>query len=77
MGRLMDKIMPSINLHKANAGTQVATEIQRIAPICRWTKGRWEDLDGLRWNEIQVVPRHINVLSNLLIRAYLHARGTG
>ena len=77
MGRLMDRIMPSINLNKSNALTLTTREIKRIAPICRWTKGRWEDLDGMRWNEIQNVPRHIRVLTNVLIRAYLHAKGTG
>jgi DGQHR domain-containing protein len=77
MGRLMDKIMPSINLNKSNAVVQTIREIKRIAPICRWTKGRWEEIDGLRWKEVQNVPRHINVLSSVLIRAYLQSRGTG
>lgn len=77
MGRLMDRIVPALNLNRGNPVTQAAKEVKRVAPICRWTKGRWEDIDGLRWNEIQNVPRHIHVLSNVLIRAYLHARGNG
>ena len=77
MGRLMDRIMPSINLNKSNALTLATREIKRIALMCRWTKGRWEDMDGMRWNEIQNVPRHIRLLTNVLIRAYLHAKGTG
>ena len=77
MGRLMDRIMPSINLSKSSASNQVVRELKLIAPMCRWTKGRWEDLDGMRWNEIQNVPRHINVLSNVLIRGYLQAKGAG
>lgn len=76
MGRLMDRVMPSVNFAKSNAVAQVMKELKRVAPTCRWTKGRWEELDGLRWNEIQNVPRHIHVLSNVLIRAYLRSRGT-
>jgi hypothetical protein len=75
MGRLMDRVIPTIQLSKKNAVEQVMRELKRIEPICRWTKGRWEDIDGMRWNEIQNVPRHIHVLSNVLIRAYLQAKG--
>ncbi len=75
MGRLMDRIMPVINISKSNAVSQVSRELKLIAPTCRWTKGRWEDIDGMKWNEIQNVPRHINILSNVLIRAYLQAKG--
>ncbi len=75
MGRLMDRIMPSVNLSKGNSVTQVTRELKLIEPMCRWTKGRWEDIDGLRWNEVQNVPRHINILSNVLVRAYVQARG--
>ncbi len=32
-------------------------------------------LGGVSWNEIQNVPRHIRLLSNVLIRAYLEAKG--
>ena len=77
MGRLMDRIVPTVNLNKSNAVAQTVKELKRVAPTCRWTKGRWEDIDGMRWNEIQNVPRHIHVLSNVLIRAYLQARGNG
>ena len=77
MGRLMDRIMPVININRANAVSQVSRELKLIVPKCRWTKGRWEDIDGMRWNEIQNVPRHINILSNVLIRAYLQAKGNG
>jgi DGQHR domain-containing protein len=74
MGRLMDRVMPVVNLRRTDAATQVSRELKMIAPMCRWTKGRWEDMDGIRWNEIQNVPRHIHILSNVLIRAYLQAK---
>lgn len=75
MGRLMDRIMPMIDLRKGNSKADVIRELKRVAPFCRWTKGNWEDMDGIRWNEIQNVPRHINILSNVLIRGYLQAKG--
>jgi DGQHR domain-containing protein len=77
MGRLMDRVMTSVNFNTKDPVAQAVKELKLVSPICRWTKGRWEDIDGLRWNDVQNVPRHINVLSNVLIRAYLQARGTG
>jgi DGQHR domain-containing protein len=76
IGRLMDRIMPGIRLQSRDPVSQVKKEIQRIAPVCRWTSGRWEDLDGLKWNELQNVPRHIHILSNYLIRTYTQAWGS-
>ena len=75
VGRIMDRVMPGIRLQQDNAVDLAAAEIRRIAPLCRWTEGKWEDLGGVGWNEIQNVPRHIRLLSNLLIRAYLEAKG--
>ncbi len=75
MGRLMDRIMSAVNLKSPHALAHVKAELQNIAPVCRWTHGHWEDLDGIAWNEIQNVPRHIRVLSNFLIRSYIQRRG--
>ena len=74
MGRLMDRIMPIINLNKSTAKDDVVRELKIVAPICRWTRGHWDDMDGIRWNDINNVPRHINILSNVLIRGYLQAK---
>jgi DGQHR domain-containing protein len=75
MGRLMDRIMPGIKLRNKNALHEVQFELRRIADGCRWTAGRWEELDDMKWNELQNVPRHINLLSSVLIRAYTQAWG--
>jgi DGQHR domain-containing protein len=74
MGRLMDRIMPGINFKNQNSTKLVCDEIQHVVPICRWNKGNWEDLNNMCWNEIQNVPRHIRVLSNFIIRSYIHAK---
>lgn len=76
MGRLMDRIM---SWHRPAEGDPTAyaiRELARIAPICRWTNGNWEEL-GLAWNEIQNVSRHIRVLTDVLIRSYVHQRDVG
>jgi DGQHR domain-containing protein len=70
MGRLMDRILATVNPRHPNAADQVRTDLARIAPYCRWTRGTWDGL-GLRWNEIQNVPKHINELSNFLVRTHL------
>jgi DGQHR domain-containing protein len=75
MGRLMDRVMSSVDPHSPHALAHVKHELQVIAPVCRWTSGRWSELGELQWNEIQNVPRHIRMLSSFLIRAYVQNRG--
>ncbi len=76
MGRLMDRVMAGVNGRDAKASEYAERELRRVAPLCRWTEGAWEDLNDLPWNEVQNVPRHIRVLSNYLIRSYVMAKGT-
>lgn len=75
MGRLMDKIMPGIRSGGKKDIEQVEKELRIVAPMCRWTSGNWESMHGLRWNEVQNVPRHITMLSWVLIHAYLREKG--
>ena len=74
MGKLMDRIMSHLSAADGLNPEQVEKEIRLIAPICRWTDGAWEELGGLRWNELQNTTRHVSGLSNLLVRAYLNAK---
>lgn len=71
MGRLMDRIMGSVRIDEKNASKVVKRELLRIKDVCQWTSGAWEELGGLKWNEIQNVPTHVKVLSNYLVRAYV------
>jgi DGQHR domain-containing protein len=75
MGRLMDRVMSSVDPHSPHILGHVKHELQVIAPVCHWTSGRWSELGDLQWNEIQNVPRHISMLSSFLIRAYVQNRG--
>lgn len=71
MGRLMDRIMSSIRIDEKGAPKAVRRELLRIKDVCQWTSGTWDELGGLKWNEIQNVPVHVKILSNLLVRAYV------
>lgn len=73
MGRLMDRVMVNINPSSPRAIEQTRAELELIAPSCRWTKGRWQDLN-IPWNELQNNPRHISTLSNYLLRIYVQAK---
>jgi DGQHR domain-containing protein len=68
MDRIMSRAAPGIDLqfHAREA-------LGRIAPHCRWTSGRWQELQR-DWNEIQNVGRDIKLLSGHLARLdHMHA----
>lgn len=66
MGALMDTIMLRAD-GSASKAAVVRESLGRLAPHCRWTRGRWDGLD-LAWNELQSTPQDINKLSEHLIR---------
>lgn len=74
MGKLMDRMMGSIDPLTRDAGKSVRRELGVIEPLCHWTSGRWEELGDVGWNELQNLHKHLSVLSNFLIRAYLERR---
>lgn len=67
MGTLMDRIYAKLGTHESVKAVQ--KELERVAPVCRWTKGNWEAL-GVAWNEIQNTPRDIKRLQTALMLAY-------
>ncbi len=74
MGRLMNKVMSSYYPGADLTIEAIQKEISLIADRCHWTKGNWEELGGIAWNELQNVHRHISILSNYLIRIYIQSR---
>jgi hypothetical protein len=70
----MDRVVSAFHPREPDLREQLEQELRKIIPVCRWTFGRWEELE-LDWREIQNVPRHLRLLSSLLVRAYLQARG--
>ena len=75
MGRLMNRLMAGIEMGRPGAGNAVRKELERIRPLCHWTGGSWEGLDGMRWNELQNVPTHVRMLSDLILRHWLESQG--
>lgn len=73
MGRLMDKVMVSVDLEDESTSEYVYEALAHVAPFCRWTSGTWDDL-GIKWNEVENTPRHHKLLANYLIRAYISIR---
>ncbi len=47
-------------------------ELAPLVDICHWTEGTWDFGEGnkLKWNEVQNVPRHIQLLANHLLLQY-------
>lgn len=76
MGRVMDRVMASINARNGDGVQQITAELRTLVPVCRWTSGTWEDLGGgMQWDEIQNVPRHLHMVSNFLVRVYMRGKG--
>lgn len=67
MGLLMDRIYARLSAD--DDVSVVQRELERVAPVCRWTKGTWESL-GMAWNEVQNTPQDIRKLQDALVRAY-------
>lgn len=76
MGRLMDRIMARINANERGAVKKVERELRPFARLCHWTSGEWDALGGMQWKEIENVPKHISLLSNYLVRAYIEQAGS-
>jgi DGQHR domain-containing protein len=73
MSRLMERVMAHVDLHGRTPVVATRKELARIAALCRWTDGVWEEL-LVPWNDLQNTPRHISALSNYLVRSYVEAR---
>ena len=71
MGVLMDRIMARAQ-YADSSEKELKKALLKIAPHCCWTSGTWPDL-GLKWNEIQNLPRHVRGLSEQLVQLDLMA----
>jgi DGQHR domain-containing protein len=75
MGRLMNRVMASVDASSPQAVRHTRRELEKVSSACHWTRGTWDELGGLRWNELQNIPSHVRMLSNLLVRRYVEATG--
>jgi len=68
MGVLMDRIYARLSGSDDNSKA-VQRELEKVAGVCRWTKGVWESI-AVPWNEIQNTTRDIKRLQDVLVRTY-------
>jgi DGQHR domain-containing protein len=73
MDRIMERVMFEVDINSDEAYGKVMAELALVEPYCRWTKGRWPEIN-YNWNELENITKHINILSNYLIRVYQKAR---
>ncbi|MFG3389619.1 DGQHR domain-containing protein DpdB [Streptomyces rochei] len=73
MDRVMERVMFEVDINSDEAYSKVMAELALVEPYCRWTKGRWPEIN-YNWNELENITKHINILSNYLIRVYQKAR---
>jgi DGQHR domain-containing protein len=67
MGRVMDHMMVSLSPNDTDTPTKVREGLERIAPFCHWTSGRWEEI-GLEWDQLENLAKHSQILASYLIR---------
>ena len=72
MGFLMDTIADRHRKTKQLTTRVFQKDLEPLRDICRWTEGHWEfgEDNILKWNEVQNVPRHVQLLSNHLLIQY-------
>lgn len=72
MGFLMDTIADRQRKQHKLTAKLFQQELEPLRKVCRWTDGYWEFSGGgtLKWNELQNVPRHIQLLSSYLLGQY-------
>lgn len=76
MGRLMDRVMGSLNVDDPKLEARVRRELAPLRSHCHWTSGVWEDLGGMRWNELQNLPAHVRLLTGHVLRVALRSGTT-
>jgi len=72
MGFLMDTIADRHRRKRELTSRVFEKDLQPMRDVCRWTEGYWDfgPDNRLKWNEVQNVPRHIQLLSNHLLVQY-------
>ena len=71
MGFLMDTIADRNRKQRKLTAKLFQQELEPLVKFCRWTEGYWNfGGEHLKWNELQNVPRHIQMLSIYLTNEY-------
>ncbi len=72
LGFLMDAIADRYRYAQLPTEADFATDLQPLAPLCRWTNGYWDFGPGAqrKWNEVQNTSKDIQLLANYLLVQY-------
>lgn len=73
LGYVMDEITDRVSVGESVPAQDLyAAHLASLVDVCAWTRGQWDF--GLRehrpWNELQVTPKDILKLADLLLRTY-------
>ena len=72
MGFVMDTIADRHRKKDTVTARMFEKDLLPLKDLCKWTAGYWDfgKDNQLKWNELQNVPRHIQMLSNYLLIQY-------
>ena len=70
MGVLMDRVLGVLSPNDPKLREKIRAAIAKVKPQCHWTEPTWDSLGGLRAKDLQNTPSSVNLLANLLVRAY-------
>lgn len=68
LGDLMDR-MAARRSDEADARRFFVTELERIAPVCAWTQGRWPQ-SNRAWDDFENTTGDLKLLSQTLVQLY-------
>lgn len=72
LGLIMDAICDEVEDTRVLEQSDFVAELVKLRPHCKWTHGEWNFGSGItrRWNDIQNIPRDIELLANHLVKLY-------
>jgi|SRR5665213_1439603 len=72
LGFVMDAVCDRFAETRIISVTQFNRELSKLKPHCSWVSGQWRFGGGTnrKWNEIQNIPKDIEILANYLVNRY-------
>jgi DGQHR domain-containing protein len=70
MGRLMDVLVPEVNVASPRAVGSVERRLRKIEPRCAWTSGRWRSPLSCPWDALQNTSQDKRRLADFLMAEY-------
>jgi DGQHR domain-containing protein len=72
LGFIMDAVCDRFARTSVVSVSQFSRELSKLKPHCAWVSGHWKFGAGInrKWNEIQNIPKDIEMLANYLVNRY-------